>query len=159
MFASGTKEGIFPLRKWKVFHIFLSFVATLGNSLILIALHKESSLHPPSKLMLHCLAITDLGVGLITQPALATKLLFETTERFSICFYLSMWENITGIALSGVSLTTVTAISIDRLLALSLGLRHREIVTLRRVRRSLLSTWFGSVAFSVMKSIWTSTFL
>ena len=42
----------------------LSLTAFLGNSLILIALHKESSLHPPSKLLLRCLATTDLCVGL-----------------------------------------------------------------------------------------------
>ena len=34
---------------------FLSVTAFLGNALILIALHKESSLHPPSKLFLRCL--------------------------------------------------------------------------------------------------------
>ena len=52
-------------------NILLSITATLGNSLILVALHKESSLHPPSKLLYRCLATTDLLVGLITQPIYA----------------------------------------------------------------------------------------
>ena len=51
-----------------VLNTFMSVTAFLGNSLILIALHKESSLHPPSKLLLRSLAITDLSVGLIPQP-------------------------------------------------------------------------------------------
>ena len=46
----------------------LSVTAFLGNALILIALHKESSLHPPSKLLLCNLATTDLCVGLIAEP-------------------------------------------------------------------------------------------
>ena len=39
---------------------FLSIMAFLGNALILVALRKESSLNPPSKHLLRCLATTDL---------------------------------------------------------------------------------------------------
>ena len=53
-------------------NIFLSITAVLGNSLILVALHKESSLHPPSKLFYLCLATTYLLVGLVSQPLYAT---------------------------------------------------------------------------------------
>ena len=43
---------------------FVAITAFLGNTLILVALHKETSLHPPSKLLFHSLATTDLCVGL-----------------------------------------------------------------------------------------------
>ena len=56
---------------FSVVNILLSITAILGNSLILIALHKESSLHPPSKLLYRCLATTDLLVGLVNQPLYA----------------------------------------------------------------------------------------
>ena len=49
-------------------NIFLSITAFLGNTLILVALHKETSLHPPSKLLYRNLAITDLCVGITGQP-------------------------------------------------------------------------------------------
>ena len=49
-------------------NIFLSITAFLGNTLILVALHKETSLHPPSKLLYRNLAITDLCVGIIAEP-------------------------------------------------------------------------------------------
>ena len=52
--------------------IFMSVTAFIGNSLILIALHKESSLHLPSKLLLGSLATTDLCVGLISEPLFVT---------------------------------------------------------------------------------------
>ena len=50
---------------FSVINILLSITATLGNSLILAALRKESSLHPPSKLLYRCLTTTDLLVGLV----------------------------------------------------------------------------------------------
>ena len=50
----------------------LSFTAFAGNSLLIVALRKVSSLHPPSKLLYRCLATTDLLVGLISQPLYAT---------------------------------------------------------------------------------------
>ena len=49
-------------------NIFLSIFATLGNALILVALRKVSAIHPPTKLLFRCLAVTDLCVGLISQP-------------------------------------------------------------------------------------------
>ena len=48
--------------------------------MILIVLHKESSLHPPSKLLLRCLATTDLCVGLIAEPLAVTFEMFVVKE-------------------------------------------------------------------------------
>ena len=58
----------------------LSVIAFLGNMLIIAALQKPSSLYPPSKLLLGCLASTDLCVGLITQPLHVIYLM--STEQF-----------------------------------------------------------------------------
>ena len=49
---------------------FLCITAFLGNTLILAALRKETSLHPPSKLMYCNLAITDLFVSIFSEPSL-----------------------------------------------------------------------------------------
>ena len=48
------------------------------------------------------------------------------------------------IFLCGVSLHTLTVIGVDRLLALTLGLRYRQVVTLRRVRLILAWCWLCS---------------
>ena len=67
--SAGVTAGIHGhLTFISVLNIFLSITAFLGNSLILAALRKESSLHPPSKLLLRSLATTDLCVGLISEP-------------------------------------------------------------------------------------------
>ena len=122
-------------------NILLSITATLGNSLILAALHKESSLHPPSKLLYRCLATTDLLVGLVTQPVAATYWMSLVHEHWSLCRYTRDVGYITGFTLCGVSLFTMTAISVDRLLAMLLGLRYKEIVTLRRTYIILAIVW------------------
>ena len=122
-------------------HILLSITAFLGNTLILVALHKESSLHPPSKLLYRCLATTDLLVGLVAQPLRVTYLISAVHEHLSLCHYAREASYITGVALCGVSLLTMAVISVDRLLALLLGLRYKEIVTLKRIYIIIASFW------------------
>ena len=122
-------------------NILLSITATLGNSLILVALHKESSLHPPSKLLYRCLATTDLLVGLVNQPFYAAYWMSVVYEHWSFCRYARDATVISSYVLCGVSLMTMTAISVDRLLAMLLGLRYKEIVTLRRTYIILAIVW------------------
>ncbi|XP_078361288.1 melanocyte-stimulating hormone receptor-like [Oculina patagonica] len=132
-----------------------SITALLGNTLILIALHKESSLHPPSKLLYRCLAVTDLFVGLISGPSSALFSLSRFIERegtrwMKICFYSAGIATVSFTILSTVSVLTLTAISVDRLLALLLGLRYRQILTLTRVRVLVICFWIPSIAFASM---------
>ena len=126
-------------------NILLSITATLGNSLILVALHKESSLHPPSKLLYRCLATTDLLVGLVTQPIYAAYWMSVVHEHWSLCRFSFYASGVTGYALCTVSMLTLTTISVDRLLAMLLGLRYKEIVTLRRTYIILAIFWFVSL--------------
>ena len=127
-------------------NIFLSITAFLGNFLILVALNKESSLHPPSKLLYRSLATTDLLVGLVTQPLAATHWMSLVHEHWSFCQYARGAAFISGFVLCSVSLLTLTAISVDRLLALLLGIRYRQIVTLKRTCIITASFWILSVA-------------
>ena len=143
-------------------NILLSIAAILGNSLILVALHKESSLHPPSKLLYRCLATTDLLVGLVTQPIYAAFWMSVVHEHWSLCRFSFYATGVTGYALCTVSMLTLTTISVDRLLAMLLGLRYKEIVTLRRTYIILAIFWFVSLfagVFSLLNytiTIWCS---
>ena len=126
-------------------NIFFSVTAFLGNTLILVALHKETSLHAPSKLLYRNLAITDLCVGIITEPLFVTYLTSVMKERWDICHYAHWAVSYTGFILCAVSLFTLTAISVDRLLALLLGLRYRQVVTLRRTCITVTGFWILSI--------------
>ena len=131
---------------FSVVNIFLSITAFLGNFLILVALNKESSLHPPSKLLYRCLATTDLLVGLSTQPLAATYWMSVVHKHWSLCQHAMDAIYISSYALCGVSLFTLTAISVDRLLALLLGIRYRQIVTLKRTYIITATFWILTVA-------------
>ena len=120
---------------------FFSITAFLGNALILVALHKESSLHAPSKLLLRNLATTDLCVGLIVEPVLITYFISVLNEQWHVCRFAFGMFHITVYILSSVSLFTLAAISVDRLLALLLGLRYRQVVTLKRIYMTIILSW------------------
>ena len=131
-------------------NITLSISAFLGNILIIIALKRVSSLRPSSKLLLGCLASTDLSVGLITQPLFVAYII--SPEHSMFCYYLSILFTRLSIILGGVSVSTLTAISVDRLLVLLLGLRYRHVVTLRRVQSYVVISWFFSVVTTLTNS-------
>ena len=130
-------------------NIFLSIFATLGNVLILVALRNVSSIHPPTKLLFRCLAITDLCVGLLCQPLYVyvwcITISLDIGNRIVELAYVYVF--IIGV-LAAVSILTSAAISVDRLLALLLGLRYRQVVTLCRVRALIACVWFIAVSNS-----------
>ena len=127
--------------------IIISVTAFLGNALIIAALPKVSSIHSSSKLLLSCLVWSDLSVGLISEPLYITFLLSQ--DDVSLCYYFDIIYTTTSVVFCGVSIQTITAISVDRLLALSLGLRYKQIVTIRRVRVVLIMSWLFSIAASL----------
>ena len=121
-------------------NILLSIIAFLGNALIIAVLPKASFLHSPSKLLLGCLASTDLSVGLVAQPLYVNSLL--SSKHSKHCYFSVLLFNSTSTIFCGVSLMTLTAISIDRLLAVLLGLRYRQVITLKRVCVFAVIIWF-----------------
>ena len=126
----------------------LSLFALFGNMLILIALQKVSSLHPPSKLLFRCLSTTDLCVGLITQPlTIVYRATLENKNWSGSCGISEGLAHTSNAVMCGESITILTAISVDRLLALMLGLRYRQVVTLKRVRLFVIYSWIQSLAF------------
>ena len=77
-------------------------------------------------------------------------------ERSDICRLASTSVLITGFILCSVSLLTSTAISVDRLLALMLGLQYRCVVTLKRTRVIVTAFWAMSIVAATL-SLWNST--
>ena len=124
-------------------NIFLAVTSSLGNTLILISLHKVTSIYPPTKLLFRCLAVTDLLVGLISQPLYVT-ILFPWFTTWNVNVAIVLADGFFFRLLSAVSLLTSAAISVDRLLALLLGLRYRHTVTLRRVWVVIVCIWLIS---------------
>ena len=149
--TGSTAEITYQLTGLVVFNVFLAFIATAGNNtLILVALNKVSSLHPPSKLLFRNLAVTDLCVGVIAQPIYVTYVILLLTENWKICRRALVASFTVSSILGAVSLPTLTAISVDRLLALLLRLKYRQVVTLWRTKVLVLNIWVSATVCGAM---------
>ena len=126
-------------------NVFLSVIATIGNLLILIALRKVTSINSPTKLLFQCLAATDLCVGLIEQPLFVILLLKGFCSPITLSYVREVYSGLSFI-LCGVSMMTAAAISLDRLLALMLGLSYKLTVSVKRVRKVVIVFWLGSLS-------------
>ena len=135
-----------------ILNIFLSITALLGNALILIALHKETSLHPPTKLLLRCLTITDLCVGVIIHPMTVFFHSYSVTtvNNWKMFYYVETFHKTSSFVLCQVTILTTGAISVDRLLALLSGLRYRSVVTLTRARAVITCFWLIGTSIGSM---------
>ena len=131
-------------------NILLAITAFLGNTLIQVVLHKESSIYPPTRLLLRSLSASDLCVGLISEPLVVTYWVSVVNDNWSICRHALTSTFVATYILSSVSLLTLTAISVDRLLALLLGLRYRQVVTLKRTWVIEISSWAISAVAASM---------
>ena len=131
-------------------NIFLSITASLGSALTLVSLHKEKSLHPPTKLLFRCLVVTDLCVGVIIQPLGAVLRLFTTGTYWKNTSNLHRLHQAISFTLFGVSVFTSSAISLDRLQVLFSGLRYRHAVTLPRVRAAIICFWLIGLSYGSM---------
>ena len=148
--SAGTVDGLYVFLA--ALNIFLSITASLSNAVILIALHKVTSIYPPTKLLFRCLAVTDLCVGLISQPLFA---LITLGIFWDGIFHIL---NASSVVLSAVSILTSTAIIVDRFLALMMGLGYRHVVTLRRVKALVIFVWILSCALAAGTQFWVNSF-
>ena len=112
----------------------LMLISILGNSLVLAAVYKAPSLRSPSIVLLCGLAVSDLAVGLIVQP------LFIAKELDSVKFLAGV-TRILGVTFCGISFATMSAISLDRFLALKYHMIYNSLVTTVRVKRTLIFIW------------------
>ena len=126
-----------------VINILLGITAIVGNTVILIALHKETSLNQASKVLLRNLVASDLFVGFV-QLVFGARFISILQGRWKICRILFSVSGIAGIISITVSSWTITAISVDRLLALLLKLRYRQVVTVRKVYTVAIASWIGN---------------
>ena len=115
-------------------------MATLGNLLVLHALRKASSITATLKQMFLSLALCDLGIRLISHPMLTVTLgvMLNMAANGNANFDRFCPSVVTIVMaptfyLVGISFFTISAIAVDRLLAVSIHLRYQELVTEKRV--------------------------
>ncbi|XP_028902893.1 olfactory receptor 51I2-like [Ornithorhynchus anatinus] len=101
-------------------------VSILGNSLILVILKEEQSLHQPMYYFLAMLAISDLGVNCSTLPTVLGTFCFNVREvSFDACMTQMFFIHSFSLTESGILL----AMSFDRYVAICNPLRYSAILT------------------------------
>ena len=128
-----------------------SLITVAGNLITLRVIWKTQELHSPSFILLFCLAASDLLVGLICQPFFVAYQIAELTDNFNAYCILRVIQNISSWTTSGACLIILSAISVDRLLALTLHLRYNTIVTVQRILQTVAVCWIFCVTAVILR--------
>lgn len=140
--------------------VFLSIPTMLVNLLIVWTIYKNKTLHTPSYILICSLALTDFGAALVSIPINAYWKLIELTDNNSmdICGTFSIGFTMAFTFFSASELT-VTALSVDRYLAIRWSSRYRARVTNSRVVKTLLFIWCIAILWGVTSVMVTSKVL
>jgi hypothetical protein len=130
-----------------VLNVVFAITAVIGNFMVLYAIINTPALHKPSNYLICNLALTDLATGLLVQPLYVIYKVSEMNGHVSVSCYCGVVVNMLANLFSGMSFITVTCISIDRYLALSLHLRYVAIVTTQRVTKAIVLFWIVDIFF------------
>ena len=128
-------------------------ICIAGNVLVLAAVWRNPSLRTPSTILLCSLAVSDLFVGILLLPvniAIARFYILSGSSSYSRLFQARFFFTF---QLCGVSLETMTAISLDRYLALRYHMRYPNLMTSKRAVYVAATFWCKNVILSLI-SIW-----
>ena len=126
--------------------------AVLSNLLIVITIGKSQELRVPANILLGSLAVTDLLVGLITQPLfIIWRLMLHYPS--TICnseVVHSLYECFLHLCAGG-SFLSLAYLSTDRFLAVSKPLHYRASVTTTQTARNMVILWLAWICIVVLR--------
>lgn len=126
-----------------------SFTAVIANGLIMLSIWRAPSLRTPTYYFLFGLAMSDFGVGLLSQPLYIVYKVAGLYKHFQLSCIAGISFVLISNQLSGVSFLTVALISADRALALYLHMRYNELLTIYRIKLALVAVWVLSASANV----------
>ncbi|XP_069891461.1 olfactory receptor 51I2-like [Dipodomys merriami] len=104
----------------------LYIIALVGNSIIIVVIRVEPSLHTPMYFFLSMLAASDLGLCATTLPTLLGLFWFNVREiNFDGCLVQMFFIHVFSLMESGILLS----MAFDRYMAISNPLRYNAILT------------------------------
>ncbi len=124
-----------------VLNVPLMVMSIMGNALVLAAIIRTPSIRSPSMIMLSNLAISDLLVGFLAQPLFIAN---ELTKMSNV--FVSNLAQMAVLSFCGVSLSTITAITLDRFMAVHYHMRYATLVTKFRASCTVAMIWLTNFA-------------
>lgn len=115
----------------------LIIIGIVGNILVLVAIFSTPSLRSSTSVIFICsLAVSDLLVGIVVQPV-------YIASGFVRNHFLDSVSSLLSFATCGISLLSITAVSVDRCLALHYHMRYPLIVTSYRAKLVIVVLWLA----------------
>lgn len=129
--------------------IAVALIATLSNILLISAILTSPNLKTPSYRLVACQAFSDLVMALYLAGFASFFLLGIKGMLKTACY---LWHVTFVLVLMGsfVSMISSALLSIDRYLAVYLGIRYKSIVTLKRVRIAIFGVWVISPCVAIL---------
>uniref|UniRef100_A0A6P8HTI0 Trace amine-associated receptor 7d-like n=1 Tax=Actinia tenebrosa TaxID=6105 RepID=A0A6P8HTI0_ACTTE len=121
-----------------------SILAITGNGLVILLVYKKRSLRNASNFFLCSLAVADLWAGFVPIP-IATSVVWLDVS----CNTLTKLNDFLGVHILVVTALNLSAVSIDRLIAVKWPLRYPSIMKTSTTRRALLVIWVTSIVFAI----------
>ena len=125
-----------------VLNCFISASAAVGNLLIIVSILRSPALHSTANFLLLGLALADFGVAVILEPLYITILLKLFMGLPVSCTTMVSFTSASSF-LVVTSMFSVTAISVDRYLAIYLHLRYKEYISERKVTYFQITLWIA----------------
>ena len=148
-----------PMEQWKVatnaLLIAINLVSTLitivANTVFLVTYFKTPSLRTPHNFFLMLLAITDVSVGVATQPLFITRKIMEIYSIHNCALWVAMRSTV--YYFSGLSFLTLTLVSIERYFAVCRPIKHRNEITTNRMAIIAFTVWTVWLAFPILRFV------
>lgn len=129
-------------------------MAIVGNSVVLIAIYRTNTLHTISNFFIASLAAADMVVGILLNPILTAKAVIFCYLDSDLLIKGSVFDKVEDFAwIQAVVATTfgLTAISIDRYIAVNFGFRYDALATVKHCSIVTASVWLSSLVFASVR--------
>lgn len=129
-------------------------VTIVGNAVVLIAIYRTKALHTISNFFIASLAAADMVVGIFLNPVLSAKAVIFSYLNPDLPIRGSVFDKVEDFAwIQAVVATTfgLTAISIDRYIAVNFGFRYEALATPKHCALATASVWITSLVFASVR--------
>ena len=123
-------------------HVLLTVATVFGNSLVIRAFYKFSSLRSASNAILVSLSVADIFMTVSFILNIANTIVGKTPPPRVLCSFAST----VSLTFNAIIILHLALISVERFIAIKFALRYQMIVTNRRATIASVVVWLWGIA-------------